>query len=140
MKVIPMQIEAIASMEIKNPKHKSVWSFCSALEDTATYEGDMEVCSRAVSMLVQGLREWSSHRQSARNEYKSLMQTAQHRIDDIDNNYSIWFDIDTDRIKDYNTKAAIQVEIVTSASYIIGLENETLKHLFAIITNLSFKK
>jgi hypothetical protein len=139
MKVIPMQIEAIASMEYKNPKHESVWSFCSALENTATHEDAMEA-SRAVSMLVQALREWSSHRQSARNEYKSLMQTAQNRIDDIDNNLTIWYDMDTDRVKDYNTKAAIQVEIVTTAAYIIGLEGDTLKHLFAIITNLSFKK
>lgn len=120
--------------------HKSVWGFCSAIEDTATYEGSTELSSRATSMLVQGLREWSSYRQSARKEYESLIKQSQDCISNIDSNHSIYFDVDSDRVKEYNAKAATQVEIVRTASYIIGLSNETLAKLFAVVTTLQFAK
>lgn len=120
--------------------HKSVWGFCSAIEDTATYEGSTELSSRAISMLVQGLREWASYRQSARKEYESLIKQSQDAISNIDSNFSIHFDVDSDRVKEYNAKAATQVEIVRTASYIIGLSSETLAKLFAVVTTLQFAK
>ena len=91
-------------------------------------------------MLAQGLRDWASYRQSARKEYESIIKQSQNAISDIDNNQSIWFQLDSDRIKEYNAKADTQVEIVRTASYIIGLSNETLGQLFTIVSNLQFSK
>lgn len=121
-------------------EHKSVWQFCSALEDHATYEGDTNPTSRAITMLVQGLREWASYRQSARKEYESIIKQSQNAMNDIDNNQSIWFQLDSDRVKEYNAKADAQVEIVRTASFIIGLTNETLGELFSTVTKLQFNK
>ena len=121
---------------VLDQEHKSVWGFCSAIEDSGKYEED----SRSCSMLAQGLREWSSYREQARKEYESLIKQAQDAISNINSNYSIHFDIDSDRVKEYNAKAATQVEIVRTASYIIGLNSETLAKLFAVVTTLQFNK
>jgi hypothetical protein len=117
-------------------EHKSVWAFCSALEECTKYHED----ARSAGMLAQGLRDWASYRQSARKEYESIIKQSQNAISDIDNNQSIWFQLDSDRIKEYNAKADTQVEIVRTASYIIGLSNETLGQLFTIVSNLQFSK
>jgi len=121
-------------------EHTSVWAFCSKLEDVGVYTEQQTMGERAVGMLVQGLREWASYRQSARKEYESLMRQAQDKINDVDNNQSIFWELDSDRVKEYNAKAAAQVEIAQTASYIIGLNNETLKQLFATVTTLQFAK
>lgn len=121
-------------------EHTSVWAFCSKLEDVGVYTEQRTIGERAVGMLVQGLRDWASYREQARREYESLMRQAQDKINDVDNNQTIFWELDSDRVKDYNAKAEAQVAITQTASYIIGLNNETLKQLFAIVTTLQFAK
>jgi len=118
-------------------EHKSVYAFRAALEIDGEAT-DPQV--RATSMLAQGLREWVSYREQARKEYESLMKQSQDKINDIDNNQTIFWELDSDRVNEYNAKAATQVEVVRTASYIIGLSNETLGKLFAIVTTLQFSK
>ena len=124
-------IEAVLEQE-----HKSVYGFCSAIEDSGKYEED----SRSCSMLAQGLRQWASYREQARKQYETLVRQAQDKINDIDNNQTLFWELDSDRAKEYNVKADTQVEIVRTVSYIIGLSNETLTQLFATVTKLQFNK
>ena len=117
--------------------HKSVWAFCTAIEETAKYDED----TRSTAMIAQGLREWASYRESARKEYEALIKQAQEQIRKIDHNNTIWDRyMDTDRVDGYNAKADTQVEIVRTACYIIGLNNESLGELFSIVTALQFNK
>ena len=122
---------------VLDQEHKSVWGFCSAIEDSGKYQED----SRTVAMIAQGLRQWSSYRESARKEYESLIKRAEEQIKKIDSNFDL-FDryMDTDRVNGYNAKADTQVEIVRTACYIIGVNNETLGKLFATVTTLQFSK
>jgi hypothetical protein len=132
MNIAINQIE-IALLE----EHRSVYAFRSAIEvDGETTDPQV----RATMMLGQALLEWASCRESARKEYESLMRQAQDKINDIDNNQTLFWELDSDRVKDYNAKADKQVELITSMSYIIGLKNETLKQLFATVTTLQFAK
>lgn len=117
-------------------EHKGVYGFCTAIEETAKYAED----SRATAILAQGLREWASYREQARKQYETLARQAQDKINEIDNNQTLFWELDSDRAKEYNVKADTQVEIVRTASYIIGLSNETLTQLFAIVTKLQFNK
>jgi enoyl reductase-like protein len=132
MNIAINQIE-IALLE----EHRSVYALCSAIEiDGVTTDPQV----RASFMISQGLREWASCRQSARKEYESLMRQSQDKINDIDNNQTLFWELDSDRVKEYNAKADKQVEMITAVSYIIGLSNETLKQLFATVTTLQFGK
>ena len=118
-------------------EHKSLYAFCRAIEiDGVTTDPQV----RASFNISQGLREWASCREQARKEYESLIRQSQDKINDIDNNQTLFWELDSDRVKDYNAKADKQVEMITATSYIIGLKNETLKQLFAIATTLQFAK
>jgi hypothetical protein len=119
-------------------EHRSIWYFCEALE-VEGQNTDPQV--RATRMLSQALREWASYRESARKEYESLIKQAQEQIKKIDSNHSIWDRyMDTVRVDGYNAKSETQVEMARTASYIIGLSNETLGELFALVTKLQFNK
>jgi hypothetical protein len=117
-------------------EHQSVWAFCAALQ-VEGQNTDPQV--RATMMLSEAVREWSSSRQFARKEYEIITKCAQEQINNIDNNFGIYFDVSTDRVQEYNAKALTQVEIARTASYIIGIDLETLGKLFAVATTLRFK-
>ena len=135
MDTLVKQIDAVLLRE-----HRSVWAFCSAIEDAATHEGDTELSSRATSLLVQGLREWASHQESVRRQYELIITQANNGLDDLNNNHVTWYEIDSDRLTEYRAKAKTSVDTVLGASYIIGLSTETQKQLFAIVTAIQFKK
>ena len=116
--------------------HTSTWAFCSAIEDSAKYFEE----GKPAQMLAQGLREWASYRNSARKEYESIIRSAQDQIQNIDDNRSIYFGVNDDRVNEYNAKADTQLEIVRTVAFIIGLTGEQLQSLFAVVTKLEFKK
>jgi hypothetical protein len=124
-------IEAVLDQE-----HSSVWAFCSAIEESGKYLED----SRSCSMLAQGLREWASYRQSAHKEYESMIRRAKINIENLEGNFTIHSEVDADRVQEYNAKSLTQVEIVRTASYIIGLSHEAQAELFATVTKLQFNK
>jgi hypothetical protein len=118
-------------------EHQSVWAFCTALEvDGNTTDPQV----RATSMLSNAIRDWAQQRRYARKEYESIIKCAQEQINNIDNNFSIYFDVSTDRLQEYNAKALTQVETARTASYIIGIDLETLGKLFAVATTIDFGK
>jgi hypothetical protein len=116
--------------------HTSTWAFCSAIEESAKCAEE----GKPAQMLAQGLREWASYRNSARKEYESIIRSAQDQIQNIDENRSIYFSCNHDRVNEYNAKAETQLEIVRTVAYIIGLTGEQLQSLFAVVTKLEFKK
>ena len=107
------------------------WEFCRALEIEGD-DTDPEV--RASWMLQQALREYSSHRHYARKQYEDIMRACTNNIKTIDNNEAINWEVDSDRVKEYNAKATAQFGIASAVAYIIGLENETVQALFAALT------
>lgn len=114
-------------------EYDGVWKFCRALEIEGI-DTDYEV--RASWMLTQALKEWSSSRNYARKQYEDIKRQADINIGCIDDNQSIYFEINPDRVKEYNAKANAQVEIIKGIAYIIGLENETVQALFAVATKV----
>lgn len=133
MQTAMKQMEAALLQE-----HKSVWAFCGSLEVDSENSYEAEV--KASHMMSQALRDWARYREFARKEYEAVIKSAQDAIKNIDNNQSIYFGINADRVAEYNAKADTQVEMARTAAYIIGLSNEKLGDLFAIITALQFKK
>ena len=62
------------------------------------------------------------------------MRACTNNIKTIDNNETINWEVDSDRVKEYNAKATAQFGIASAVAYIIGLENETVQALFAALT------
>lgn len=118
-------------------EHRSVWAFCSALE-VEGQNTDPQV--RATQMLAQGLREWASYRESAHKEYQSMIRRAKINMENLEGNFTIHSEVDADRVQEYNAKSLTQVEMVRTASYIIGLSHEAQAELFATVTKLQFNK
>jgi hypothetical protein len=126
MKTLKSKIEQAVLGE-----YDSIWKFCRALHIEGD-DTDPEV--RASWMLQQALSEYSSQRHYARKQYEDIMRACTNNIKTIDNNETINWEVDSDRVKEYNAKATAQVEVVKAVAYIIGLENETVQALFAALT------
>lgn len=131
MESVTKKIQALLEQE-----HTSVWAFCSEIEDAAKYFEEGKPCQ----MLASGLREWAYYQEQARKEYESIIKQAQDQIHFIDENLQTHFDINADRVKEYKEKAAKELKVVLTVSYIIGLDNDTTKALFALVTKLQFGK
>ena len=126
MKTLKSKIEQAVLGE-----YDGTWEFCRAL-DIEGDDTDPEV--RASWMLTQALKEWRYSRNYARKQYEDIKRQADINIGCIDDNQSIYFEVNPDRVKEYNAKATAQVEVVKAVAYIIGLENETVQALFAALT------
>ena len=126
MKTLKSKIEQAVLGE-----YEDTWNFCRALQIEGD-DTDPEV--RASWMLQEALREYSSQRHYARKQYEDIMRACTNNIKTIDNNQAINWEVDSDRVKEYNAKATAQVEVARAVAYIIGLENETVQALFAVVT------
>jgi len=114
-------------------EYDSIYKFCRAL---VTEGDDTDPEYRTASMLAEALREWSSSRDYARKQYEDIKRQADINIGCIDDNQSIYFEINPDRVKEYNAKANAQVEVIRGIAYIIGLEANTMQALFAVATKV----
>jgi len=115
-------------------EYDSVWKFCGAIEMEGD-DTDHEV--RASWMITQALKEWSYSRDYARKQYEDIKRQADINIGCIDDNQSIYFEINPDRVKEYNAKANAQVEVIKGIAYIVGLEAKTVQALFAVATKVA---
>jgi hypothetical protein len=120
-------------------EYDSIWKFCRALENGwSLKENDFtETVNRTAFLLAQAVRDWSSSRQDARKCYEDIMRACADKIKTIDDNQTIFWEVDADRVKEHNAKATAQVEVVRGIAYIIGLEAETVQALFAVATKVA---